>query len=238
MSSTTTSFGGNFPTYTSTQVNGLADTKLASPTDGDRISWDSATSKWVNLAPDVNNLTDVSAATPADGDTLVWNSGTSLWENLSPVVNGLTDVTAVSPSAGHTLVWNATTSKWESKHGDTFITVTTDNTVGNAIYNAAEMLGGLILRDPSGGDRTDTCSSASTLVSTFTNAEVGSSFTFTVRNEADAAETITVAVGTGGTASGTMTVAQNAAKTFLVRFDNVTASSEAYTMYSLGSTSA
>ena len=50
------------------------------------------------------------------------------------------------------------------------------------------------------------------------------------------AETITIAAGTGGTTSGggTMTVAQNNAKMFRIRFTGVAPGSEAYTIYSLG----
>lgn len=110
----------------------------------------------------------------------------------------------------------------------------TEATAGNVTYSDAQMLGGLILRDPAGAGRTDTTRTAAQLVAAISNPVVGTSFEFTIRNTADAAETITVAGGTGVTTSGTMTIAQNNSKRFLVRLDNVTPSSEAATIYSLG----
>ena len=59
---------------------------------------------------------------------------------------------------------------------------------------------------------------------------VGQGFEFTIRNTADAAETITLTAGDGVTLSGTMTIAQNNSKRFLC----VMASSAAATIYSLG----
>ena len=105
---------------------------------------------------------------------------------------------------------------------------------------AAQMIGGLVLHDPTGAS-TDTLDTAANLVAAMPGAAVGQSFYFDFVNIADASETITVAAGTGGTtftyspATGTYTIAQNAGKRFLVQLTNVTAGSEAYTLYSLGS---
>jgi hypothetical protein len=110
------------------------------------------------------------------------------------------------------------------------VTVTTLSTAGNETLTAAQLLGGLILRDPNGGARTDTLPTAALLVAALPGYQIGDAFEFTIRNTADAAETITVAAGTGGTASGTMTIAQNNSKRFLLRIDSATA----YTVYSLG----
>jgi hypothetical protein len=113
-------------------------------------------------------------------------------------------------------------------------TVTTDSTAGAKTYTAAELLGGLILRDPNGGARSDVTPTAALLVAGFTGAVIGSSFEFTIRNTADASEVITLTSGAGVTLSGTMTIAQNNSKRFLAVFTAVTGSSEAVTIYSLG----
>jgi hypothetical protein len=97
------------------------------------------------------------------------------------------------------------------------------------------VLGGLILRDAAGAGRTDTLPTAADLAEAIQGVMVGTSFTFHVRNTAAGAFAITVAVGTGGTASGKMTIAQNFCKSFTIVFTNVTVGSEAYTCYSLGS---
>lgn len=111
-------------------------------------------------------------------------------------------------------------------------TVTTKSTAGDVTFTAAEILGGLILRDPAGGARADLVPTAASLY-----AELGSpikigglSFDFTIRNTADAAETITLTTNTGMTMSGTMTIAQNNSKAFRVVFTDPTAA----TVYSLG----
>lgn len=113
-------------------------------------------------------------------------------------------------------------------------TVTVDSTAAAKTYSASELLGGLILRDPNGASRSDVTPSAAQLVSAYTGAVAGSSFEFTIRNTADAAETITLTAGSGITLSGTMTIAQNNSKRFLAVFTNVGSGTEAVTIYSLG----
>jgi ABC-type arginine transport system ATPase subunit len=111
-------------------------------------------------------------------------------------------------------------------------TVTTINTAGAVTLTAAQVAGGLILRDPNGAGRADLVPTVAALYT-----EIGSplkiaglSFDFTIRNTADAAETITVTTNTGWTLSGTMTIGQNNSKTFRVVFDTAAAA----TLYSLG----
>lgn len=111
-------------------------------------------------------------------------------------------------------------------------TVTTTSTAGAVTFTAAEVLGGLILRDPNGGARADLVPTAASLYAELGSPVkiVGLSFDFTIRNTADAAETITLTTNTGMTMSGTMTIAQNNSKAFRVVFTNASAA----TVYSLG----
>jgi hypothetical protein len=113
-------------------------------------------------------------------------------------------------------------------------TVSTLTTAGALTYTAAQLLGGVILRDPNGAGRSDVFPTAALLVAAMPGAKVGTTFEVWLRNDADAAETITMTAGTGVTISGTATAAQNNAKKFLIRLTNVTAGSEAYTAYSVG----
>lgn len=114
-------------------------------------------------------------------------------------------------------------------------TVTTLTTADAVTYSAAQVLGGLILRDPAGAGRADLVPTAASLVAALPAGQaVGAGFEFTIRNTADLAETITVTTNTGATLSGTMTIAQNNSTRFLAVLTNVTAGSEAYTLYSLG----
>lgn len=116
----------------------------------------------------------------------------------------------------------------------------TITTAGAATYTAAQMLGGLILRDPNGSNRSDVTPTAASLLAELAariggDVPIGLSFEFTIRNDADVSETITVTPGTGGTVTGggTMTIAQNNSKRFLVRVTG-TGANAAYIVYSLG----
>lgn len=110
----------------------------------------------------------------------------------------------------------------------------TVTTAGAVTYTAGDLLRGLILRDPNGAGRSDVTPTAALLVAAIPGVNLYQSFDFTIRNDADAAETITITAGTGCTTSGTMTIAQNNMKTFRVVFTNVQPGTEAYTLYSLG----
>ena len=111
-------------------------------------------------------------------------------------------------------------------------TISTD---ANVTFTAAQVMGGHIIRSI-GAARTDTLPTAAALVDAIQGAMVGTSFTFHIRNNSGGAYTETLAAGTGGTTSGTMTLAQNLSKSYMVVFTNVTAGSEAYTVYSMSAT--
>jgi hypothetical protein len=115
-----------------------------------------------------------------------------------------------------------------------FFTVTTLTTASNLTLTAAQILGGLILRDPNAAGRTDTLPTAALLVAAIPGCQIGSAFEFTIRNDSGGANTITVAAGSGGTTKGTMTVAQNNMKRFAVVMTAVATGSETYDVYSLG----
>lgn len=119
-----------------------------------------------------------------------------------------------------------------------FFTVATVSTAGAVTFTAAQVLGGVILRDPNGAGRADLLPTAASILTALTQAgrrpAVGNAFEFTVRNTADAAETITITTNTGLTLSGTMTIAQNNSKRFLVVFTDVRDGNAAVTVYSLG----
>lgn len=111
----------------------------------------------------------------------------------------------------------------------------TVNTATAVTLTPGQLLAGIILQDPNGGGVTTTLPTAADLVAAIPGATVGTTFRVWIKNTADAGETITVSAGTGGTVSGTATIAQNYGKEFLFRLDEVFSGSEAYTAYSLGS---
>lgn len=107
-------------------------------------------------------------------------------------------------------------------------------TAGVATYTIAQLLKGLVKRDPSGGARSDVTPTAALIVAGIEGCQVGSTFFLVIKNTANAAEAITVTAGTDVTLTGTMTIAQNYLRMFLVEVTNITASSEAATFTSLG----
>jgi hypothetical protein len=113
------------------------------------------------------------------------------------------------------------------------VEVSTITTAAAVTYTAAQIAGGLILRDPNGGARTDVTPTAQALVQLL-GLKKGAGFVFAIRNTAGAAQTITVSAGTGVTLSGTMTIAQNNSKSFLVVCTEDRVGAEALTVYSLG----
>lgn len=105
-------------------------------------------------------------------------------------------------------------------------------TAGDVVYTMAQLQSAIILRDPSGGARTDTFPTAAAIIAGLKGPIRGTFFNVVIRNTADGAETITMAAGVGNTlASGnTNTVVQNNTKTFRI----VVTSPTTCTIYSLG----
>ncbi len=114
-------------------------------------------------------------------------------------------------------------------------TVTTDATAGARTYTAAELIGGLILRDPAGADRSDVTPTAALIVAGIAGAIVGSSFEFVIKNDADADEVITLTAGAGVTLTGTMTIRRGYAHRYIAVCTNVGAGTEAVTIYRVNS---
>jgi hypothetical protein len=109
---------------------------------------------------------------------------------------------------------------------------TTVTTAGAVTHTASAVVGGLILRDPNGAGRSDLFPTAANIYQALGASPkyIGQSFDVHIRNTADANETITMTTNTGLTLSGTMTIAQNNAKTFRVVLTSPTTA----TIYSLG----
>lgn len=117
------------------------------------------------------------------------------------------------------------------------ITITTLG-AGAQTLSAAEILGGFIIGVPTAA-ATYTTDTAGNIVNAIEGAQVGSAIQFVVRNKASAADTITLAGGTGVTINtgDTATIAESNQKTFLAV---VTALPDQYgngaavTIYSMG----
>lgn len=107
------------------------------------------------------------------------------------------------------------------------------NTAGPVTYTPAQVLSGMILRDPAGAGRTDVLPSAQALAAGLPGVAVGTVIELFVRNDGGA--TVLVTPGVGGTITGSGTVVTLNGKWFWIRFTNVTLGSEAYVAHSIGS---
>lgn len=113
-------------------------------------------------------------------------------------------------------------------------------TAGNVTYTAENILRGILKRDPAGAARTDVLPTAALLVAAvaarYGSAKVGDVIDWSLINDADAAETITLTLGAGMTSGNAGTqmsaaLAQNGTRRMLIRLTNVTAASEACVIY-------
>jgi hypothetical protein len=97
--------------WTTAAITEMTDVAIASPTNGDILSYESG--HWQNLpAPPLalDNLTDVAITGPADGDVLTYNASATDWINkaISVALSGLTDVNLSTPVAGQPLIFDGT----------------------------------------------------------------------------------------------------------------------------------
>lgn len=93
--------------------------------------------------------------------------------------------------------------------GQVPVQASTITTTAAVTYSAAQYLGGYIARDPNGAGRADLVPTAAQINAANPALVVGSFFDTTIKNTADAAETITLTANTGVTLIGAITVAQN-----------------------------
>ena len=101
--------------------------------------------------------------------------------------------------------------------------------VGAVTLTAAEILGGLIDGTPTGA-ATYTLPTATLMAAALNQSGIGNAFEFTIKNSSAGANTITVAAGANGTGKGTLTIAQNNSKRFLL----IMTAAATYDVYSLG----
>jgi hypothetical protein len=116
------------------------------------------------------------------------------------------------------------------------VTPTSDATAGARTYTAAEILGGIIVRDCAGGSRSDVLPTAALLVAAMDRPRIGDTIKCYIINGSDAAEVITIGAGTGGgfdanQIAASRVIPQNASKDCYIRLTGVVAGSEAYVVY-------
>lgn len=89
------------------------------------------------------------------------------------------------------------------------------------VFTTTHVINGIYHQTNGGTPGTRTLPSAADMIAAIPGAGVGTTFRFVVHN-ADAADTLTVAVPASGTAYGTLTVAAGKNREFIVYFDSAT----------------
>ncbi len=183
------------------------------------------------------SLDKLSTEVWAEGDKIYWDNGNTRATNAPTAgmrLIGYAIAAAANPSS---------TGKVRLLESPALVTNNSApapasyNTAGPVTYTAADILGGIIVRDPNGAGRTDVLPTAALLVAALPGVRVGDIVECLIVNGADAAETITLTAGSGGAFDANQTAAsrvigQNSQKSVVIRFTNVTAASEAYVAYS------
>jgi hypothetical protein len=112
-----------------------------------------------------------------------------------------------------------------SKHIERMDAAVVD-TDGAATFTAAQILGGVILRDCVGSARSDVLPTAALLIGALKEDMHGQVIKCLVVNNSDAAETITIVAGDGGTVTqieATRIIPQNTSRMVHIRIDSATA---------------
>lgn len=112
---------------------------------------------------------------------------------------------------------------------------TSINTAGATTLTIAQLLTGILVIDCNGAGRTVTFPTAALVVPGVRGAAVGDVLEVRIINSSDAAESITLAEGAGGTWDANFlalkTIVQNASRTCYLRITNIGAATEAYVLY-------
>lgn len=104
------------------------------------------------------------------------------------------------------------------------MTITNLTTAGAETYTAAQLLGGIITRDPNGAGRTDTTDTAANIIAGMDLQNDGETAFCLLINTADAAEAITLAAGSGVTITNVgQTLAVNESATLWITRTSSTA---------------
>lgn len=199
-----------------------------------------AAASYVGATTGVWSLAKTSTNVWAVGDKIYWDATNSRADNL-PTAGfrfiGLAVAAAANPSStGQVLLVGNGFGGFLAGQQDSSPAAASLATAGVETYTAAQLIGGVIVRDCAGAGRTDTLSTAALLVAALPGCQVGDVIETLIVNGSDAAESITLAAGTGGGFDANQTAAsrvipQNSSKKIRIRLTNVTASSEAYVVY-------
>lgn len=120
LDTTVSSHVGNTSNPHSTSVSNLTDTTLSGLNYGDRLTYDSNTSKWFNQPNTLGSLIDTGISSEQNGDALIYDG--VQWINQENSVENLTNTNISTPiGAGDVLAYDDVNNEWINS--DTLTTV-------------------------------------------------------------------------------------------------------------------
>lgn len=198
-----------------------------------------AAAAFVGARCGVWSLAKTNAQAWAVGDKIYWDNTNKRADNV-PTAGfrfiGLCTEAAANPTATGKVVLVPGCAGWLAGQGEAAPAPASINTAGAVTYTAAQILGGIIVRDPNGAARNDVLPTAALLVAAMPGVAVGDIVKTKLINGADAAETITLSAGAGGGFDANQTAASQVlpqlnSKDIIIRITNVTPAAEAYVAY-------
>lgn len=195
-----------------------------------------AAAAFVGTIVGVWSLAKTSAQAWSVGDPIFWDNTNKRADNTPTagfrLIGVCTEAAANPSSTGKVLLFPGC----NPLQGDYLPAGTSKATAGPVTLTAAEVVGGIVVVDCAGTGRTYTLPTAADLVAAIPGAKIGEIIRCLIVNGSDAAESITLAAGTGGgfdtnQTSASRIIAQNGSKLVHIRLTGVAASSEAYVVY-------
>lgn len=89
-------------------IDGLGNTAISSPSNGQMLGYDGTTGKWKNVNPPAGSVTDVKL----DNTSVVDQNGVA--QLTTPNIDALGNTAISNPSNGQTLEYDSTTGKWKN----------------------------------------------------------------------------------------------------------------------------
>jgi len=111
-------------------------------------------------------------------------------------------------------------------------------TAGPATFTIAQLLTGIVVRDPTGASRADLVPTAALIVAGIEGVFIGAVFEFTIINTGSNAEIITVTTAAGVTLTGTMTIDGGDLRRFRAEVTAIASGSQAVTIRDIGDSTA
>lgn len=183
------------------------------------------------------SLAKTSAQAWVVGDKIYWDNTNKRCDNVASAgfrFIGYATAAAANPSSTGSVRLEGAAAQFSTNAGPAAASIAT---AGNETYTAAQILGGIIVRNTAGAARTDTLPTAALLVAALPGAAIGDIVRCLVVNGgAGGVEVITLAAGAGGAFDANQLAASrvvpiNTSKLVHIRLTNVTAAAEAYVVY-------